>query len=331
MNNIEPSVPSSILPFCKDPPLRSYLYNAYVTGILCSADNDISPYCFHYQDLFLPQEKLESGGSALHVRFVPEMTFWQAEQIGYISSSEWRDIDKYGDKLAPFCMRIVNAILGGAYVTLFVNEYYIPGTAAYQKFDFRHELILVGTCGARNVFLAYSYDADGQFAQILVPPPLLHQAVFCTRDYTAGRYCCRLFGSELRRGPAPPRVLTKSDMAKSLEASFGSKGFGIYDYFASYFNVVHMRGEPVDLRATRVLWEQKSMHLLAVRSFVEDAENESLNGCSLLVDLARRIHLTAYAYSEKKSKADIETAIQLLAEARSLHSRIAYRLSWDMT
>lgn len=138
------------LPFCEDPISTMYNNYSFITGIIQGNNsNSFEPWAYgkYINCLYNP-------GFGYHLGKCADV--WKAhEDYVHIVKS------KYG--VIPPCKKVghMKRLLNeGFYIMVVLDEQYIPGMAAYQKWRFLHDSLLIGYNDEIQVFYLYGRFAD---------------------------------------------------------------------------------------------------------------------------------------------------------------------------
>lgn len=144
MNDIHYDKQSKILPFCESPILSTYNNIGFATGIIQGNNED----------------KFEPWAYGKYINCMFGETFF----LKYVVSSRdiWEEhkdcVKQIDDLLLPpteFSLHMRKRLCEGYYIMACINEQYIPGMSAYNKYRFIHDSLIIGFDDYKKVFIAY--------------------------------------------------------------------------------------------------------------------------------------------------------------------------------
>ena len=310
------------LPFDLDPVYRSYLTPSYYLGILgCYCD--LRPLLASYFiGLALPTDRqIEKGVGAL-IPDLPELS--DLSELGYLGMSTYEET---GESFCP-CAAIewiIEKLNCGEYIYVTVNEYFLPDTFSFNRKNFAHPCLILGCDVPQRRFTICNYSKMGDYRLLNI---LFSDLAKClairgpaTEQQFNGHYQRRI----LALNPSPQvrarfdfsntRKRLRGYLSGQLQYERPSSGripwitdpegytFGIRA-FASYSNYIKWavdRGIKVDMRNTRVLFEQKKIMSNNISYFGElfrwTDTDSFLKLHQPVIEWAHKLHLLAFAYN----------------------------------
>jgi len=131
-------MPAITLPINPAPPITGRLRHAYPLSILATDDAYLPWFHSSFIQLFCPKVR---GFAESHVDFFypphyPSMPLLRVERFdrGLVEERLRRDLGHF----------ITQCLGRGRYISLYVDEYHIPGTASYREHHFVHRLLIYG-------------------------------------------------------------------------------------------------------------------------------------------------------------------------------------------
>ena len=158
------------LPICPGPLIRGYLRHAYLFSILGTRD-DYMPWAL--------------SGNYTQLVFDPDPSWMPLDfyaPLGYTGTAfacPFLDRQWIDRNLVNRCFITASAFLDdylaqGYYAAFAIDEFYVPGRAAYQRTHFMHRVLVYGTTsGCLNII---GYDAAGNYAPSLMDRDQLDRA-----------------------------------------------------------------------------------------------------------------------------------------------------------
>ena len=151
-----------ILPICESPQCLDLHTSAFPLSIL-NADSRFSERWL-IQNL-IPIEYAKRYGNVLTYD-LPLFWFWKCFNFKISLHYPGKDVIK------TICKRIEQ----GYYVFLCVNEKYIPERAAYQLYNFKHEILIYGFCDEDQTFYTIAYNRHQDYMPQRIPMKVLYKA-----------------------------------------------------------------------------------------------------------------------------------------------------------
>ena len=155
------------LPINTDPPVIGKLRHAYPLSILSTDDAFLPWFYCNYTQLFCARAR-GFPISTLDFFFPPH---YPSLPLLEVQSFHRRILDRGKESLAEF---LTDCLEDESYVRLYVDEFYIPGRAAYRRSYMPHRLLVFGCdCGHFDIL---GFLADGRYAASRVTRTDLQQA-----------------------------------------------------------------------------------------------------------------------------------------------------------
>ncbi|MCH6257180.1 hypothetical protein MLD52_11530 [Puniceicoccaceae bacterium K14] len=338
---------SYMLPFNRDAPLKSYLFNAYPTGIITAEHFLDGPALTYHINLFFPDAKLSRSGKnqASHFRFFPGLSIEDYSKLGYYSNKPWTAEEMNAISPNEFISELIEKIENGIYIHAQVNDFFIPKTSSFRKKHRRHEVLLVGYDHKIRTFKQVSYTTDRVLEIVDLPIGLLVESL------KIGKYRLKELPSVIEeislesdrpkhmdtdcvsaqllsylhadRGSSWFSKASKFTSGNPLTDSRGTFGIGVYSSFRKCFRAFGNERGLIDLRATRTLMEHKWViyrvfDRIAVNSQCRALANEYKN----VLDLARRLQQMSFAVVGDQGRSNFGLLIKLLDEIEDKERRI---------
>lgn len=336
-----------LLPFPNDPPIRSYLYSAYATGAISSWGGTLRPhFASLYINLYFPYSKLSAKTANDKFDFFPVLGIRQFEVLGYLQIDEWTTEQISKQSSSEQVSKFISALHAGRFLSLIVDEFYIRGTAAYLRYQFLHEIMVVGYESRTKCFITVGYLPQGSFGRRSVPATMLVAAMRSYSDSDMGHYGRTPRCTEIENNTACAPTINSSSIALQLQSYLagsndvtsyvnqhfgpntamftilgrrydndGQMGISAYALFKEYLKSSVKNGRAIDLRATRVVCEHKSQILEIVKYLSGEPNSESyVREYQIIAQLAEKLHLIAFAYNVSKPADVVDRLINLLDE-----------------
>lgn len=238
-----------VLPFCKDPPVKTYHHHAFTFGILLAENQNIAPWFYsNYIQLVyeLKYYTLNFTDSCFFnsTMFNRQLVFKQTlRRYGLRSSDFFRD-----------------AIDDGYYVSAFVDEYYIPNKRPYHKFSNLHDICIFGYSG--TAFNIIGYDQYGIYSEgtasfddidLSDPDNIFLLKLKPNTEYNLDLALMR----DLLRYYLDPQSI--QSIYRSVLADYTVKYYGVdsYKIFKDQIDILGEHPEKADIRPFELLREHK--------------------------------------------------------------------------
>lgn len=330
-----------VLPFQVDVPVRSYLQHAFPLSIVSHVRGHEERVHESFIQLFFPDRKEAYD----RVLMAPALGMREWERLGFL---ETREIDLRDPALARpegLLELLVDALEGGSYAELHVDEFFIPGRPCHGRVHSVHDNLLVGYERPADVFHLAGYAAEYEVARVgfghvldgfyrapwnerrrrflrLVTP---REPV--PRPVDAAAVARQLADYLASRPGMAPDEMREARLYWKARRFTGTWGIETYGSFRAYLARQAEAAEPVDLRATRTLWEHKACMLARLRHL----EAECLfRGARLfsapyapVERAARLLRLAAYEHNARGCRpGPLEEAPSILAGMRSVEEAV---------
>jgi hypothetical protein len=250
---------------------------------------------------------------------------------------------------------VSNLVRRNIYVHAYGDDYFVPETLAYRRQHFRHSSLIIGVDPAAKSFINVCYRSDGRlrssrisFAEYTESIQLFKYRVAKAgddalwdeiehvdradleirfdlvlkqlSDYLEGRrnHTKYLRGGEFALSHAP---------GLDLDDPSGAYGVSVYEAYRHYLGAVPSLG--VDLRATRILLEHKSVVLGCLRA-AEDARilqaSFSAEYMEHVVQRTQGMHLIVTEAQKRRDQHMLSQVFQILRQIESHERRILGRV-----
>jgi hypothetical protein len=336
-----------LLPFLRQPPIVTYNYSAFLLGALLGSD----PAAVG----FLHNNYIQLSSTALYnpthlVSFVPafgidEMPALGMGTINILEPKNASDVESM----------VVEALNGGFYARVVLDEFYLPDKLAYQKRHFIHDNLITGYCrSCRTCFVAgYRGEKTGgpsprmteRFGVVACPLASVGPAIFSRPDDLGARFLQeKIVLFQPRQGAVPTDIpFIKAQLAAYLSSAHDPKlysergypgrsidpwpvikdklsfGIGVYESLIRFTLEGPETGSMSHLRAYRLLWEHKACmtrRAAAVARIVSpDLARETSPGFAAIEQAANAIRLQSLFHRMTAGK---QTGIEIAASLRKL-------------
>lgn len=317
-----------------DPPARNYLYNAYPMGIVTaqgSLPTTVFPY---YLQLVFPDAKLAGAGLTAQCSFYPPIGVPEYERLGYIKihCKDSEAIEQMPRE--ELVQQLIAAIERYCYIYLRVNEFYIPQTSAYLRWNFRHALLLYGYDGRKKIFLGATYRRDGSFGPTEIPIMLLVEGLLSPSARIPGAYNAKtdirwieraipsaaklerdLIGllltdyvqernsvATIAQLPGVPVAFQAIVEERLPKTPVGAFGLGYYRSLRMYISQLADQKGRFDVVVTKTLWEHKKIVRQCLNACCTGGFNNRIplgvQRYGELMPLAQKLHLAAYTLKQ---------------------------------
>lgn len=272
-----------LLPFALEIPVRSYLNHAFPLSIVDQIAG-CRPYLYEsFIQVFFPHRKED------YDRFLmlPSLTVEGWEEMGLLRT---RVIDTHSRGLSrpPALIELLTeGIADGYYAEIHIDEYFLPGRPCYGNTHSVHDNMIIGYEWPEKVFHVAGYGADYEVAPMGFED-VLRAFYHMPRNEMARRYLrlikprktpSRPFDLEAvrrqlsdylnSRASLTPRQMRRKPLYWKARRFTGEWGVQSYRALQDYLAEMSRQGRPLDLRATRTLWEHKSCMLERLRYLEE--------------------------------------------------------------
>lgn len=307
------------LPFTNTPTVRSYNNIAFPIGIMeANAKTDITPWlCSLFINCrFTTNSEIESFNTCL-------VNGWDVAECSLIhqtisllkESCDFLELD--------IMMLLKKMISKQNYVADCMNEKYIPGKAAYGKYDFVHDNLIFGYNDEKSVFLAAGYLANGKFEKFEIKYDDYMKSIAETkRDRIKIHfwkfnnnhdYCLQM---NWLKNDLNDYILSRNSNRSDKDTYYGIEAIRkLSDYFE---DVVKTSDYPyLDMRYTRALMENKYLMYLRIKYLT----NQGILNGGVPVDVfeknyqkAQMIHMLALKLNSTGNKSIINKISVLFDE-----------------
>ena len=250
-----------ILPICESPQCLDLHTSAFPLSIL-NADSRFSERWL-IQNL-IPIEYAKRYGNVLTYD-LPLFWFWKCFNFKISLHYPGKDVIK------TICKRIEQ----GYYVFLCVNEKYIPERAAYQLYNFKHEILIYGFCDEDQTFYTIAYNRHQDYMPQRIPMNVLYKAFIRNRiEHFFKFYPLKVV--ESYHFDAFDVHQIKRDIDQYLNPKQDNKGYKAFEKLKR--NVLkggEMKND-IDLRSFRTLRDRSQIFLLIQKYFQVSSEFNQL-------------------------------------------------------
>jgi len=251
-----------------------------------------------------------------------------------------------------------------AYALMYVDYFYIPGTAHFGRDHFRHDLLVFDYDSKAQEFKGALYNTPtSMFGEVSIPAANLLEGF--TSPHARGPKCsayCRgnllaAFKPKLLRGRTAK--LDKQDIKIQLQAFLEGTnltgqplnnatlthicqmsarwqqrmvfGLNVYEQLTEYCDQVLAKAETswLGLRVTRRLWEHKKLMTARLRRLQNEGTalgEEILSAGDEIEQLARFVHAKAYAGWQRQDSAITKSLMSEIDQIKSLETTMFGRL-----
>ncbi len=332
------------LPFFFGTPLRTYLFDAYPTGILWPVPSFEEELCTYVINFSFPLSK-EGANANRHVRNEPFLgwTHWKATQF--------LEIDDHLAAVKGVAPQELGNHLGGCleegkYVTCRLDKFYIPGSPQYRQTHLSHQILLIGYDRQKHLFSCVDYLEKGGFGRFALPASCVAEGIASDAVTPIMVRVIRINRAMPRRGISLPvlrgQILDYLNARRSAPAyaqnyvpEFTDVVYGraAYGRMAQYLSSCVESKKAIDLRTTRLMLERQ--RVMKLRLSLLD-QSRDLARTSVVSSLQERceqnanlLHMLAMGYTQHQP-ANLErmlAAVRGLATAEAdLYTELLQRL-----
>lgn len=290
------------LQFCEKPLFTIYNNFSFVTGIIQgNLNNSFEPWAYgrYINCAFNP-------GFGFRVFGSPDMLDVTNDLIHRI---DHKDIPRV--KWLEHWKDLLN---DGIYIAANIDEQYIPGKAAYNRYKYYHDSLIIGYSDEKQTFTLFARLADQNMHIIDVSYSDVRKS-FIERGswYLLFKYT----PSEVKLDIPLIRQELSHYFYSSQSSNFvrGTRyGINALEYLCEYLIRQHKHNAKMDYRLTRGLTEQKALMLSMCNYLNTNGFNLSediLTLCKESANAAQKIHLLALkSYANVKSNRNIDKRIK---------------------
>lgn len=285
------------------PPIIGYLHHAFPLAILSRCEDYLPWFYSRYIQLHCPAN-LAAGPDPERKRkfnFYRPPGYDDAPAFGVSVTRLNRDLILVNGQVIDF---IRQAILSGRYVQVCVDEFEIPGKAAFQKRHLLHELFVFGFDDARAVVETLGFQNSGDFGSLEIACDNLQRA-FCAgaknneydpdglRLFSVDEAVSYAFDIQAVLEGLEDYVLSQNTserfrlLAEPIDGVFG---FATYRCLIEACSQLFSNPNWYDIRPLHILWEHKVCMLARIRYLERE---EYLNVADGLGDLYAGIEMQA--------------------------------------
>lgn len=295
--------------------------------------------------------------SLTQVRFLPKMNMaaFKALKLIEVNRVYLRECLPLGKR--TLCELITNSLNRGNYPMIFVDEFFNPSSSKYRhNHYFLHPCLILGIDPKRNRFIHPCYSNTGSFTPGNIPYSLFFKGVSsCIKtknvtdrqvlfwelkrigrnsggfnhdlvrdqllDYLSGQNNNEKYYS----GPfhVPNVAESKRDRDSYFPHPEDRFGIAVYENYRNYVNRAIESGTPIDLRATRILWEHKNCILNIIEKFTSRTNRESIwSEYKGVRNTAHQFHLMALEWKIKRDPNIRKPLFKSLGTIRSKEEQV---------
>jgi hypothetical protein len=330
-----------VLPFAIDIPVRSYLNQAFPLSVVMRHPSYYRALLGSFVQMFFPENKLEYD----RVLMLPALFAADWERLGFLNLTT---VDTDSAALKPpngFIDTLIEHLHEENYADVRIDEYFLPGRPCYQTTHSVHDNLVFGyDLQAREFYVAgYGQDYEVRTVGFDDMAKAFHHAPWSQINMRWLRFM-RLrehapFGFDLAGMTAQLRDYIRSAATLSEDAMragnfywkmrrfAGSWGLETYDAFVEYLRRIRGERKPLDLRATRTLWEHKAC-MLARLTFLESANyflpGRRFSGAYAPIEgRVKALRFEAYEYNACGLEAcHLDTMIAILQELKGAEAAV---------
>ncbi|PZD96805.1 hypothetical protein DNH61_06300 [Paenibacillus sambharensis] len=300
-------------------------YHAYGLSIIqTSPENSLAWIMMNYIQLYGVPDS--TNGDFIH--FTTSSHFSDIPR-SYVSRLHIDDVYKFFPNIVDFVM---DRIRDGHYVNTILDEYYIPGTRAYGKYPFTHNILIHGFDRKKGVFQAAGYwnkpavyafgrnipfkAFEQAFRNIAPISQYMNQTFEMIRyPYDSNRYIDAAFNIDVIKAFLLDYLEGKPHIErdpKRIRFVYGTKVYGLLtDMLVKQLNApegCHL----IHLKTLQTIVNHKQMMAQRVNYLLREGwirRKSSTAGCAGVQDSAENIHNIFAKYIWNKDKALLERMI----------------------
>lgn len=315
------------LPCELDIPYRTYPSTSFPLSILAPQRDLTGLYATHYLNIAFVKNKARRH-RAPGAAFVPRLRLDEFRAMSMLDVENAPGVlnrDNGGEALEW----IYQSLSSGWYVYAHVDDFYLSETVHGNSMHFRHPCLIVGCCHPSNVFRGVTYLKGGEYGYTKVSPQSL------LRSLPERRLCKPLSGDSYyktflcRTRPTDKTVRYDPTKAKlGLEDYLSSRsrdvrteaaavqdgpewayGVSTYRAYTDYVRSAVSSKSLVDVRDSRLIWEQKKIIRLNLPTWCRDAAGTFLDEVSadaeVVMQWAWKAHLKIVDYNRDRRTASV--------------------------
>ena len=302
----------------KFPPIETYQGSAFLIGVFFANPNYENIQYNGYIDVIY--EKNAPNLTWLSPRFTNSM--WDDYRLEGLGEMNLYDICNFTRaSLVDFMHERIDQ---DCYLLLYdVDEYYLSNGEKYQKEHINHDTYIYGYTDEDFLVLAYTGE---HLERIIIPNQEIVDALFSeeARKNDDGRRHFSTFRPILNkrididtdlilkgiRGFYEPRNVDNQDNSLVTVS-----GIGVYDEIMRCLE--NMReGECMDLRAMRVIWEQKKLMVNRIKKVFPEISDKCVASMQYISDRVRLIFKLMMKYNLSNKRYTVERICSMIKEVR---------------
>lgn len=331
-------------PFTTDVPICSYLNLAFPLSIVARNPKHRIALLGSFIQLFFPDKKLDYDC----VLMLPSLRARDWSALGFLDMSV---VDTHSaelrrpDALVGF---LIERLHRGQYADMQIDEYFIPGRPGFGNIHSVHDNLIFGYDLTKRLFHIAGYDkvyevSSASFEDISkafyeMPRNFFKKrylAMLKLRDDAAAEVELASITSQLSdyvdsKPTLSPSAMRKANLYWKARRFTGVWGLDTYEAFIDHVTTRGRERKPLDLRATRTLWEHKAC-MLGRLKFLEEAgylrERGMAEAYAPVEEIAKAVRFDAYEYNTMgQEQALIEAIVSSLREMRLLEGGVLRRV-----
>lgn len=276
---------SRVLPFTLDVPVRSYLNHAFPLSIVSRFPAHEPRLYESFIQLFFPDDKAEYD----RVMMLPALATPDWARLGFMETEQMDPRDPRLRRPDALSGLLADHLARGCYVEIHIDEFFLPGRPCHGRVHSVHDNMIVGYDWPRGIFHLAGYATEYELSTVAFDDVVngFHRAPWNER---ARRYLRLLTPREPEPRPfdvaavagqladylhsrpgMTPDEMRAARLYWKARRFTGRWGLDAYGAFAEYTARQVRDGKPLDLRATRTLWEHKACMLARLR-YLEAAD-----------------------------------------------------------
>ena len=291
-----------------EPFIKSYMHHSICFSIIDLTNiSEKNWFSSNFINLKCPKDLPLNRGAAIDFK---HETFYSAyDPLLHIQNVHKNLIEKYKGGIVDF---LIDRVDEQNYVELMVNEYYIPGTSSYLKYDFTHNIFIYGYNKREQYFYARHMKHD-LFQDAKLEFEVVAKSFEHAIDTKGWNGYSKVYTKSIPQYKFNPTrfqrfvedYLHSRDQYGEADVVYGLK---VYDLVVDYFKKLDQGLTTSDIRVLHCLWEHKksmsykvnylsSQKIMAIDKErlhqFEEIENDALK--------LRNLHLKKIIVNEKNA------------------------------
>jgi hypothetical protein len=304
-----------LLPFATDIPVRSYLNQAFPLSIVVDNPHYSKVLFGNFIQLFFPDHKLDYD----RVLMFPCLLAEDWAQLGFLDLLAVDTHTRSLSRPADLINLIIEHVFDRCYVETWIDEYFLPGRSCYHSIHSVHDNLIIGYDLDQRHFHLAGQGRDYEVSHVCFED-IAKSFHYMPKGQLKKRFlrfirARRNVDYEFDVQKTTTYIQQYLDSAPTLTASAmrraelywkvrrftGTWGLRTYQTFTEYLKRMSEANTPIDLRATRTLWEHKAC-MLARLKFLESAnclsfEKGFSDMYAPVADFAKMLRFQAYEYN----------------------------------